>query len=252
MKKIENKKALYGILSGCAVFIIMLGIFINKNDIEIENESMITKQSETIESKKDSLLDFFTIKVYVASLENKNNIEEKNLNANVEIPLAKYNQAMSSVPGLPFKIEIDSQNVSQISIKTDNGEILTLDEKTGKVSNEGKKLLYNINDKTKDDKLSYQEDIWKNNVINPVMQKKTNIFYWSPQNTADDKALNYEESIWNNKDIETIAQIKIEITSKEDEIEKVIYIGEDNYNYYAIENKDSKLKYISTTNEIKE
>ena len=224
MEKVRKQKRIYGILSTCAVFMIVVAVFINRNGIDTDIDKP-TDLYATLEQKEDSILDFFTVKVYAASLEN-NNSKEEALNTNVEIPLAKYSQTMSSVPGLPFKIETDEQKISEISIKTDNGEILTWNEKTGEVKVQGKTLLYSTNN------------------------EENKMFYWSPKDIIE--STEYEDNIWRQKDITTVAQIKIETKVKDENINKIIYIGENDYNFYAIEKDEGSEKYISTSKEVED
>lgn len=159
----------------------------------------------------------FTLKVYAAEVENTyltanydEEIEEKTLNPDVELLLAKYNLLMSSVPGLPIKIELNNVNnlIDEILITTDNGELLTWNQETEEVQTKGKIISINT----------------------------TNTLYWSPKmEEKKDNITLYEQNIWKNSNIKTIGKINISAKKKDNVLyEKVVYIGEANYNYYAI------------------
>lgn len=182
----------------------------------IFNDTNIINQQQLI-SKEDSIFDIFTLKVYAVEAENtyltanyREEIEEKILNSEIELLLANYSPLMSSVPGLPFKIELNNVNnlIDEILITTDTGEILTWNQETGEVQTKGK--MTSLND--------------------------TNTLYWTSnfERKENDTTL-YEQNIWENRDIKTIGKINIS-AQKNNEIlnEKVVYIGEANYNYYAI------------------
>ena len=182
----------------------------------ILNGTNLIKQEE-LTGKEDSILDIFTVKVYAAESENtylttnyNKETEEKILKPRVELLLASYNQLMSSVPGLPLKIETNNVNksIDEILITTDNGEFLTWNQETGEVQTKGKNV--SLND--------------------------TSILYWTPNyEKTENNNKGYEQNIWENSNIKTIGKINIS-AQKNNEVlyEKAVYIGETNYNYYAI------------------
>ncbi len=204
----SNLKLKY-ILAPAFILVMAIASFMILNDVNLINQQLI--------GKNDSIFDAFTLKVYAAEAENtyltanySEEIEEKILNPEVELLLANYNPLMSSVPGLPFKIELNNvkNSIDEILITTDNGEILTWNQETGKVQSKGKKT--SLND--------------------------TNILYWTPnfEKKENDTTL-YEQNIWKNSEIKTIGKISISAQKNNDVLyEQVVYIGEANYNYYAI------------------
>ena len=173
-------------------------------------------KKEELTGKEDSILDIFTVKVYAAESENtylttnyNKETEEKILKPKVELLLKSYNQLMSSVPGLPLKIETNNVNksIDEILITTDNGEFLTWNQETGEVQTKGKNV--SLND--------------------------TSILYWTPNYEKTENNKVYEQNIWENSDIKTIGKINISARKNNEVLyEKAVYIGETNYNYYAI------------------
>ena len=209
LNKMKNFKMKY-ILAPIFMLLIIIGSFM------IFNGTNLIKQEE-LTGKEDSILDIFTVKVYAAESENtylttnyNKETEEKILKPRVELLLASYNQLMSSVPGLPLKIETNNVNksIDEILITTDNGEFLTWNQETGEVQTKGKNV--SLND--------------------------TSILYWTPnyEKTENNNKV-YEQNIWENSNIKTIGKINIS-AQKNNEVlyEKAVYIGETNYNYYAI------------------
>ena len=209
LNSMKNFKMKY-ILAPIFMLLIIIGSFM------IFNGTNLIKQEE-LTGKEDSILDIFTVKVYAAESENtylttnyNKETEEKILKPKVELLLASYNQLMSSVPGLPLKIETNNVNksIDEILITTDNGEFLTWNQETGEVQTKGKNV--SLND--------------------------TSILYWTPnyEKTENNNKV-YEQNIWENSNIKTIGKINIS-AQKNNEVlyEKAVYIGETNYNYYAI------------------
>lgn len=209
LNSMKNFKMKY-ILAPIFMLLIIIGSFM------IFNGTNLIKQEE-LTGKEDSILDIFTVKVYAAESENtylttnyNKETEEKILKPRVELLLASYNQLMSSVPGLPLKIETNNVNksIDEILITTDNGEFLTWNQETGEVQTKGKNV--SLND--------------------------TSILYWTPnyEKTENNNKV-YEQNIWENSNIKTIGKINIS-AQKNNEVlyEKAVYIGETNYNYYAI------------------
>lgn len=71
------------------------------------------------------------------------------LKPNVKIKLAKYNKAMSSVPGIPitFGFDYDNQNeIDYIKININNGEILNWNVATGFITNLGNEYKFSNNE----------------------------------------------------------------------------------------------------------
>lgn len=209
VSSMKNFKMKY-VLAPTFILVIMIGSFMIFSDINVINQQ---HQIGT----KDSIFDIFTLKVYAAEVENtyltanySEEIEEKILNPEVELLLANYSPLMSSVPGLPFKIELNNVNnlIDELLITTDTGEILTWNQETGEV-------------KTKEKMASIYD---------------TNTLYWTPDfERKENDTIVYEQDIWKNSDIKTIGKINILAKKKNDVLYKqVVYIGEANYNYYAI------------------
>lgn len=182
--------------------------------IMCNNAKLINQQ---IIGNNNSASDIFTLKVYATEKENtylteNYNIEteEKILEPKVELLLASFNPTMSSVPGLPFKIELNNANnlEDEILITTDSGKICTWNKETGEVQTKGKST----------------------SITN------TCTLYWTPDfEKNDNNSIKYEQNIWKESDIKTIAKIDISV-QKNDAVlyENVVYIGEKDYNYYAI------------------
>lgn len=209
VSSMKNFKMKY-VLAPTFILVIMIGSFMIFSDINVINQQ---HQIGT----KDSIFDIFTLKVYAVEEENtyltenyNEEIEEKILNPEIELLLANYSPLMSSVPGLPFKVELNNANnlIDELLITTDTGEILTWNQETGEV-------------KTKEKMTSIYD---------------TNTLYWTPnfERKENDTTL-YEQDIWKNSDIKTIGKINI-LAKKKNEVlyKQVVYIGEANYNYYAI------------------
>lgn len=209
VNSMNNFKMKY-ILAPIFMLLIIIGSFM------ILNGTNLIKQEE-LTGKENSILDIFTVKVYAAESENtylttnyNKEIEEKILKPKVELLLKSYNQLMSSVPGLPLKIETNDVNksIDKILITTDIGEFLTWNQETGEVQTKGKNV--SLND--------------------------TGILYWTPNyEKTENNTKVYEKNIWENSNIKTIGKINIS-AQKNNEVlyEKTVYIGETNYNYYAI------------------
>ena len=208
LNSMRNFKMKY-ILAPIFMLLIIIGSFM------IFNGTNLIKKEE-LTGKEDSILDIFTVKVYAAESENtylttnyNKETEEKILKPRVELLLASYNQLMSSVPGLPLKIETNNVNksIDEILITTDNGEFLTWNQETGEVQTKGKNV--SLND--------------------------TSILYWTPNYEKTENNKVYEQNIWENSDIKTIGKINISARKSNEVLyEKSVYIGETNYNYYAI------------------
>ncbi len=209
LNSMKNFKIKY-ILAPIFMLLIIIGSFMILNDTNLIKKEELT-------GKEDSILDIFTVKVYAAESENtylttnyNKETEEKILKPRVELLLASYNQLMSSVPGLPLKIETNNVNksIDEILITTDNGEFLTWNQETGEVQTKGKNV--SLND--------------------------TSILYWTPNyEKTENNNKGYEQNIWENSNIKTIGKINISARKNNEVLyEKAVYIGETNYNYYAI------------------
>lgn len=180
----------------------------------------IIQNNSNLVNKNTDKNNIFTIRVYGAEVENtyltSNYIDEntgKILRPKIEVLLANYNLLMSSVLGLPLRIELNNENnfIDEIVISTDIGKILTWNMNSGEVQSKGKSFSIN----------------------------NTDILYWSPDIEEKNENVNlYDQNIWNDDNIKTIGKINIS-AQKNNEIldEKVIFIGEKDYNYYAILNK---------------
>ena len=204
---ISNFKLKY-ILAPAFILVTIIAVIMCNNTKSI-NQQII--------GNNNSISDIFTLKVYSAEKENtylteNYNIEteEKILEPKVELLLASFNPTMSSVPGLPFKIELNNANnlEDEILITTDSGKICTWNKETGEVKAKGKST----------------------SITN------TCTLYWTPDfEESGNNSTKYEQNIWKESDIKTIAKIEISV-QKNDAVlyENVVYIGEKNYNYYAI------------------
>ena len=86
----------------------------------------IIQNNSNLVSKNTDKNNIFTIRVYGAEVENtyltSNYINEntgKILSPKIEVLLANYNLLMSSVPGLPLRIELNNENlIDEIVIST--------------------------------------------------------------------------------------------------------------------------------------
>ncbi len=88
--------------------------------------------------KKDSVeKEFFQIYAFVSTEENE---EKKELKENIQVPLKRYNEAMSSVPGFPILFEIEGDS-SKMEISIRNGKIYTWNQSTGIVTLVGEKMI---------------------------------------------------------------------------------------------------------------
>lgn len=71
------------------------------------------------------------------------------LNSDIEVKLAKYNKAMSNVPGIPISFDFDCENATDkdyIKISISNGEILHWNKETGAITKLGTEYKSNNND----------------------------------------------------------------------------------------------------------
>lgn len=92
--------------------------------------------------KKDSVeKEFFQIYAFVSTEENE---EKKELKENIQVPLKRYNEAMSSVPGFPILFEIEGDS-SKMEISIRNGKIYTWNQSTGIVTLVGEKMIIKEN-----------------------------------------------------------------------------------------------------------
>lgn len=66
--------------------------------------------------------------------------EKKELKENIQVPLEKYNEAMSSVPGFPILFKMEG-NSSQMEIVVRNGKIYTWNQTTDIVTLVGEKTV---------------------------------------------------------------------------------------------------------------
>ena len=189
-------------------------------------QSSSLKKEEQIAT---SLVDLFSVKVYAATSENADLTEnfkmenkETELFENVEILLANYSMLSSATPGLPIKIEVDNNHfknslIDKIQITTESGEIYIWKE-NGVVESKDKNFIIN----------------------------ESNTIFWSPTfNNGLNKS--YDNSIWDDKEMQTVDLVKIS-AYKDDKIleEKIIYIGEMNYYYYA---KEKVIEYRTDISE---
>lgn len=131
MKKILT----YTLLPLCLILCVYVGI------------STLTKST----LKEDIIAD---IRVYAYSITDDKNVEEREIKEKIQLPLEKYNPAMSSVPGYPIKLELEDMEKVVISVK--EGTIYDYDRKAGRVTSLGNEyqltsdatLYFNVNDKT--------------------------------------------------------------------------------------------------------
>ena len=195
VNSMNNFKMKY-ILAPIFMLLIIIGSFMIFNGTNLIKKEELTGKAESENT-------------YLTTNYNKET-EEKILKPKVELLLKSYNQLMSSVPGLPLKIETNNVNksIDEILITTDNGEFLTWNQETGEVQTKGKNV--SLND--------------------------TSILYWTPNyEKTENNNKGYEQNIWENSDIKTIGKINISARKSNEVLyEKSVYIGETNYNYYAI------------------
>ena len=98
------------------IIILIFGLYIKNNN---SNKTIYESQKESI-------------KMYAYTLAYDNSLEKKQLNANTKLPLARYNKAMSNVPGFPITFEMN--NIDYINISVENGKIYSWDKNTGIVN----------------------------------------------------------------------------------------------------------------------
>lgn len=67
---------------------------------------------------------------YVLDENFKNKADKKQLIPSFKIKLAKYSKIMSSVPGIPVEFDLNSSNVDEVKISSEDVDILTIDEQT--------------------------------------------------------------------------------------------------------------------------
>lgn len=107
----------YAIVPVCLVFAFFIGISFHKENNILEDHCI------------------GTMKVYAYTMTEGEKLEKTELKDNIKLGLAKYNLAMSSVPGYPIEFELD--NIDYLNIDVINGSILNWDKDTGKVDNLG-------------------------------------------------------------------------------------------------------------------
>lgn len=101
----------------CIVFVTFIGILFNSRDNILENNGM------------------GAMKIYAYTMSTDEKLEKTELKDDIKLGLAKYNLAMSSVPGYPIVFELD--DIDHLNIDVVNGIILDWDEGTGKVNRLG-------------------------------------------------------------------------------------------------------------------
>lgn len=107
------------------VFLILIsGLFFIKEPINQMKKGSVEKEN-------------FQIYAFVNGEKNE---EKKELKENIQIPLEKYNEAMSSVPGFPILFEMEGDS-SEMEISVKNGKIYTWNQSTGIVTLLGKKVV---------------------------------------------------------------------------------------------------------------
>lgn len=73
---------------------------------------------------------------YYLTANYQNETSKQTLKSNIEVKLAKYNKAMSSVPGIPISFHFNNQDdIDFIKINISSGEILNWNIETGVVTN---------------------------------------------------------------------------------------------------------------------
>lgn len=107
----------YAIIPVCLVFAFFIGISFHKENHILEDHGISS------------------MKVYAYTMSEEEKLEKTELKDNIKLGLAKYNLAMSSVPGYPIEFELD--NIDYLNIDVTNGTILNWDKDTGKVDNLG-------------------------------------------------------------------------------------------------------------------
>lgn len=107
----------YAIVPVCLVFAFFIGISFHKENHILEDHGISS------------------MKVYAYTMSEEEKLEKTELKDNIKLGLAKYNLAMSSVPGYPIEFELD--NIDYLNIDVTNGTILNWDKDTGKVDNLG-------------------------------------------------------------------------------------------------------------------
>lgn len=116
----------YAIVPVCLVFAFFIGISFHKENHILEDHSI------------------GSMKVYAYTMSEEEKLEKTELKDNIKLGLAKYNLAMSSVPGYPIEFELD--NIDYLNIDVTNGTILNWDKDTGKVKSLGNTYKLSNND----------------------------------------------------------------------------------------------------------
>jgi len=107
----------YAIVPMCFILIAVIGILLNGRK-EILEDNVIG-----------------AMKVYAYTMSEDERLEKTELKDNIKLGLARYNLAMSSVPGYPIMFELD--NIDYLNIDVTNGNILDWNGDTGTVNSLG-------------------------------------------------------------------------------------------------------------------
>ncbi|MEZ4358400.1 MAG: hypothetical protein R2876_07275 [Eubacteriales bacterium] len=152
-RKVHFKiKLAYSVIA-CFI-LVSIAVFIVNTPISNNNATQPSKVN-SLPSTSDGnvLFNGFILTAYAANNENgylsDNYIKEAEklvLSPYVKILLSKYSLAMSSVPGLPFTIDItdDENDIKTINVSTSSGELSKWDYNTGIVSNIGPSATIDI------------------------------------------------------------------------------------------------------------
>ena len=120
-----TKKRFKVVFATSFIFLILIGgLFYIKEPINQMKKNSVEKEN-------------FQIYAFV-NIEEKE--EKKELKENIQVPLEKYNEAMSSVPGFPILFKMEG-NSSQMEIVVRNGKIYTWNQTTDIVTLVGEKTV---------------------------------------------------------------------------------------------------------------
>ncbi len=106
--------------------------------------SMAQSSAVSVPTEKSFVFKGFVLTAYTATGEEymsanyEDETEKAVLTPDVKVLLAKYSPAMSSVPGLPFTVDISAEaDLDAITVSADRGMLCKWDRKTGVISPEG-------------------------------------------------------------------------------------------------------------------
>ncbi len=145
------------LISGCSNKTVKKTNADEMKNSKLFSENEIVENSNSPSNKEQSsIFNGFIFTVYAAGNETSylstNYMEDSTkivLTPDIEISLNKFSLSMSSVPGLPFTIDIskddiDNFNIDTIKVCVDSGELNNWNRDTGVVTSEGQSITIDI------------------------------------------------------------------------------------------------------------